>query len=101
MTSLPNAGEDQAIRRAGPWPRSGTFVDYMIATTRAVREACRTGDICYRFNQRYRFWENRDAWERAAPQLDRLSARRRKAIEIAEDRRWLLRRMLDPQRGAA
>jgi hypothetical protein len=89
------AGEDQALRRAGPWPQGGSFAMRMAAAERATIQARRTADIGIRFNQRYRFWENPGAWERAAPQLDRLAARRRMAITIAEERDRVLRRMMD------
>jgi hypothetical protein len=93
------AGEDQAFRRAGPWPQCGSFAMLMAAAERADIEARRTTDISIRFNQRYRFWENPDAWERAAPQFDRLAARRRMAITIAEERDRVLRRMMDDLPG--
>jgi hypothetical protein len=93
------AGEDQAFRRAGPWPQGGSFTMCMASADRADTEARRTADIGIRFNQRYRFWENPGAWERAAPQLDRLAARRQMAIIIAAERDRVLRRMLDDMPG--
>ena len=56
--TLPNdiliriAGEDQAILRAGPWPRNGTIAMCEAAAERAIREARRTQDIEYRWNAR-------------------------------------------------
>jgi hypothetical protein len=101
LTALPPdvlirvAGEDQAFRRAGPWPQGGSFAMRMAAAERATIQARRTGDILIRFNQRYRFWEHPDAWERAAPLLDRLAARRAMAIAIAEQRASILLPLLD------
>jgi hypothetical protein len=96
------AGERQAMARAGPWPRHGTIADYELAVATAVREARRTGDIGFRFNRRYRFWENPVAYAASEHQGARLDARRRKAIEIAEERRSLLQQLRDEApRGAA
>jgi hypothetical protein len=79
------AGEDQAVRRAGPWPQAGSFAMRMAAAEHATIEARRTGDILIRFNQRYRFWEHPDAWERASPQLDRLATSRGAAARFYPD----------------
>ena len=96
-----DAGEETACRRAGPWPAAGNLLDYELAAARAHRAACHTGDIGYRYSRRFGLW-HRMPDDRAQCQLDRLAARRQMAIDIAEDRRWLLRRLLhDEPAGAA
>jgi hypothetical protein len=99
---LRSAGERQAIRRAGPWPVHGTLEAYTLATDRAVREARRTQDIEIRWNMRFRLWEppQRDD-PVVAHHTARLAARRHKAIEIAEDREWLLRKLTAAPGGSA
>jgi hypothetical protein len=93
-------GELQAIRRAGPWPAHASLEAYVLATDRAVREARRTQDVEVRWNTRFPLWEHHDH-----PQVRRntirLMARRRKAIEIAEEREWLLRMLIAEPRGRA
>jgi hypothetical protein len=90
-------------RRAGPWPRGGTIAEYEAAAALAEREARRTGDIEWRWNTRFRLWEPPQRDDPAvARHAARLAARRHKAIEIAEDRQWLLRRLVgDRPAGAA
>ena len=93
-------GEWQAYRRAGPWPRSGTLEAFSIATDRAVREARRASNLEYRWCRRFRLWECQD--ERVERQSIRLLARRELAIEIAEERKYLMRRLVDEMpRGTA
>jgi len=100
MTDPRSAGEMQAITRAGPWPICGTLEEYQAATDRAVREACRTGDITYRWNTRYRLWE-RPMTPELRRNIDRLWHRRQLAISIAEEREYLLRRLCAPAVGGA
>ena len=86
-------GRRQAIRRAGCWPIGGAIEEYRAAADRAVREAQKAHTIEYRWNTRHRFWERPDAWAASEPRAARIRARRELAIEIAEDREYLLRRL--------
>ncbi len=93
-------GEAQARERAGLWPIAGSLDDYLAARDRAVRAACRVGDIAYRWNVRFRLWERPDD-----PVVDlhsaRLEARKTVAVTIAEDREWMLRRLCAAPVGRA
>jgi hypothetical protein len=92
-------GEAEARRRIGPWPRDGTVFDYKRAINQAEREVRWCGDLEYRFNQRFRFWENPAAFAAAEERIARLLARRREAIRIAEDRRALFQGMVRGSRS--
>jgi hypothetical protein len=92
-------GERLARLRAGPWPRFGTLVDYCAATARAVRAARWAGDVEYRWVMRLRIWEL--PGESIEPQAERIRARKRLAVEIAEGREHLLRRLFSAAAGCA
>ncbi len=94
-------GEAQAIARAGPWPAFGDLAAYRVATERAIRAARRCMGIEYRWNCRFRLWEMPED-DLIAEHAERMTARRRLAIEIAEAREYLLKRLCDePAAGAA
>ena len=87
-------GEAQAIAAAGPWPIAGSLLLLQAATRRAVHAAVRAHTLEYRWCMRFRLWEHHDE-PRVELHTARITARRHKAIEIAEDREYLLRRLCD------
>jgi hypothetical protein len=94
-------GEWQALRRAGPWPASGTLDEYALATARAVRAAHRAHGLEYRWNRRYRLWEPPQCDNPTVDQnATRLEARRCLAVTIAEDRKHRLQRLMDTEGNA-
>ena len=93
------AGERQARRRAGPWPRSATLEQCEEAAALAIREARRTGDIAFRFARLTRLRDPGDVALRQ--QWDRLDSRRLYAISIAEERCGLLHCMKFESAGSA
>jgi hypothetical protein len=100
-------GRSQAYDHAGPWPLVGTIEEYEAATKRAVKAAHFAFALEYRWNMRFRFWENPAAYEASAPQARRLQERQHEARRIAEDREWELRQLREvvlwfsPHRGSA
>ena len=92
-------GAEVAWRRAGPWPTSGTIVDYELAASRAFHAAHRTADLEWRYVRRWPY----PAYPPWSPErATYFRARREKAIDIAELRLFLLNRLLhEDARGAA
>lgn len=86
-------GHAQARRRAGPWPRRGALEDYRKATDRAVQAAKRVFVMEYRWNMRFRLWEQPETTE-LRQRTARLVARQHLAREIAEDREYILADMV-------
>jgi hypothetical protein len=94
-------GREQARHHAGSWPDSGTLTDYLQATRLAVREAHRAHTLEYRWNVRFKLWDQQPETKALVDNTARIVARRDLAIEIAAHRECLLRLLTDLPRGVA